>query len=617
VGFARCGVLLEQKPDRYLRSPRFARLEGELFLGAIAWDGAHWPGAEWVLRWRVRDLRESEISRAERSSGDVARGIVALDATLAPLDAEESPVTILHEDGVASVSLGETLVWRARGSASAGCAAVAEGGTWVAWHTDVREETHRADVAKWIVVRFVTDDQRVLAPPDLPDRDRDLDGEEQSFEFPQLVAGEDGALTLLGRGSHNFYRQDLSAEGWTPRQPLSDGAWGSRGRRCVGALHEGELVIARRERRGIAVDWLPAPTGGRPPLVAAVVDLAEPRIRLVRPPDPAPEGLHTYFGDIQQHTAHSDGCGSAEEVYERARWRYGDDFVALTDHESFLGKRTGPGEWRYLQDVADRFDEPGAFATLLAYEWTGKMYPGPGHKCVYLPRRDMPLVSRDELPEGKDLVQRIKSLGGIASPHHIGWTGCDEDGHDDLGQPVWEICSCHGIYEREGHPLGMRGEHTHQLADVMLRKGHRFGFTASSDSHGLLWHHGESRKRDPYRTGLTAVQAPALTRDAVFEALRARRTYATTGAKIMLDFTVDEAPMGSALAAGGGRARVVAYGTDDLVSLELVTEEGVAHAATPDGPHGALEGDVAGRFVYARVVQRDGEHAWASPVFFG
>ena len=335
--------------------------------------------------------------------------------------------------------------------------------------------------------------------------------------------------------------------------------------------------------------------------------------------DPARRrGLRTFFGDIQQHSAHSDGVGSAEEVYLRARDRYADDFVALTDHESFLGKRTGPGEWRYLQEVADAFDAPGTFATLLAYEWTGKMYPGPGHKCVYLPTRDQPIVSRDDVPVGGDLVQRIAEVGGWAAPHHIGWTGCDEEGHDPIGQPTWEICSCHGCYEHADHPLGMRGEHTHQLADVMLRRGHRFGFTASSDSHGLLWHHGEARKRDPYRTGLTAVQAEELTRDAVFNALRERRCYGTSGVKILLDLEVDGFPMGSEIPAGEHVVVGRALGVSPLARIELVGPEGLLATGEVAG----LEGELAARVVfpapgyaYLRVVQEDGEMAWSSPVF--
>ncbi len=55
---------------------------------------------------------------------------------------------------------------------------------------------------------------RIPAQPAAPmtDRDRDLDGEEQGFEFPELVVGEDGAVDIFGRGSHNMYRQRLNAE---------------------------------------------------------------------------------------------------------------------------------------------------------------------------------------------------------------------------------------------------------------------------------------------------------------------------------------------------------------------------------------------------------------------
>jgi hypothetical protein len=267
--------------------------------------------------------------------------------------------------------------------------------------------------------------------------------------------------------------------------------------------------------------------------------------------------------------------------------------------------------------VAERYDDPGAFATLYAYEWTGRAFPGPGHKCVYYPRRGVPIVSRDDVPEGKMLVEAVQKLGGFASPHHIGWTGADEAGHDDLGQPLWEICSCHGCYEHADHPLGQRGELKEHMVDVMLRKGHRFGFTASSDSHGLLWHHGEARKRDPYRTGLTAVQAGELSRASIMEALRERRCYATSGAKIMLDLRADGRPMGSELEQSAAQFEVHATGTTELRSIELVGREGVLSRVEPNGATGVLSARLTSPFVYARVVQEDGEMAWSSPVFLG
>jgi hypothetical protein len=624
--------LLAQRPDRYLHSPRLVpRGPAGATLAAIAWQ----QGEERVLYVDVAEdgslgperLGPPQPAIVALTRGDVATPTDDPGAELTETR-EGARVWVEHADGVASVFLAragepKVLVFRAAGSVAAPCLAQAPTGTWVAFHHDVREDTGAADVAKWIALRFVDGAGRVFEPgAPMRERDRDREGVEQSFEFPALVVGGDGAVALFGRGSHNFWRQDLSAAGFGERLALSDGEWGSRGRHIVAQKLSTVVVVARRDRKGLVVDAQALPTGGAPLLIPTSVDRTlSPRSAPLpdRTRDPAARhGRVTLFGDIQQHSAHSDGLGSADEVYLRARYRYGDDFVALTDHESFLGKRTGPGEWEYLQKVAERHDTPGSFATLYAYEWTGKMFPGPGHKCVYYPHRGVPIISRDDVPEGKALVQQVRALGGFASPHHIGWTGADEPGHDDAGQPLWEICSCHGCYEHVDHALGQRGELRDQMADVMLKKGHRFGFTGSSDSHGLLWHHGEARKRDPYRTGLTAVQAEAVTREAIMAALVARRCYATSGAKILLDVQADGAPMGAALEdRAAAEFEVSAVGSCAIRSIELIGAQGVLARVEPLAEVASLRARAESPFVYARVVQSDGEMAWSSPVFLG
>jgi hypothetical protein len=673
---------LEQRKDRYLHSPRLvAQPDGGALLSAIAWEGpAGEPGSERLVSWAVApdgSLGPEQLGEPCARIVALTRGDQVLPSEAADGELHEERggfrVWVEHTAGVASLLLARAgqpplLVFRAHGTVLSPCLAVdargpareqdvdargsareqevdargpareqevdargpareqnlaAEGkGVWIAFHHDVRESDGHADVAKWIALRFVDAAGQVLEPAaEMRERDRERGGIEQSFEFPALVLGDDGALALFGRGSHNFWRQDLNVAGFGARVALSDGEWGSRGRYVAAIKLRDGVLIARRDRRGIEVDLTPPIQGGAPVLRPARVDWSEPSAtaRVERAADPARRhGLTTLFGDIQQHSAHSDGLGSAHEAYLRARYRYGDDFVALTDHEAFLGKRTGPGEWEYLQRVAELYDAPGQFATLYAYEWTGKAFPGPGHKCVYFPARGAPIVSRDDVPEGRALVQAVRALGGFASPHHIGWTGADEPGHDDEGQPLWEICSCHGCYEHVDHPLGQRGELREQMADVMLRRGHRFGFTASSDSHGLLWHHGEARKRDPYRTGLTAVQARALTREAIMEALCARRCYATSGAKILLDVRADGAPMGSALGDRvAARFEVQVQGTDVIRNIALVGAEGVLAEFTPDAPAASVEARAESPFVYVRVTQADGEMAWSSPVFLG
>lgn len=621
--------LIPQRPDRYLRAPRFEKCNAtRAELSVIAWQ----PDGERIVKFAIG--RDAQV-QDEAVVGDAHAQILAIDprdgrpAQDAAVDhlacCGEWQVRIERDLGLSRViaslpSGAQVVVFEATAIVAAPAVASTATGAWIAFHHNLREDTNTQDIAKWIALRFVDNDGGVHEPTaSMRDRDRDREGEEQSFEFPSLVVTEAGAVALFGRGSHNFWRQDLNEHGFSERIALSDGEWGSRGRFVAATLLDDVLLIARRERKGVEVTCMSPPSGSTPQLrvVDAKVTRQDAQAKEQPTRDPAAKYQRvTLFGDIQQHSAHSDGVGSADEAYLRARDVYRDDFVALTDHESFLGKRTGPGEWAYLQAVADRYESPGVFNTLIAYEWTGTRFPGPGHKCVYFPTAGTPIVSRDDLPVGKDAVARIAALGGFASPHHIGWTGADEAGHQPAGQPLWEICSVHGCYEHVDHPLGQRGDLRDQMVDEMLRRGHRFGFTASSDSHGLLWHHGESRKRDPYRTGLTAVHATSRTRAAIYEALVQRRCYATSGAKIFLDVTVNDAPMGSELTTNDAlRIHVEAEGEANIQRVDFMGDSGPLHSVHVNAKCAVLDAELSARVIYVRVVQVDGEMAWSSPVF--
>jgi hypothetical protein len=156
------------------------------------------------------------------------------------------------------------------------------------------------------------------------------------------------------------------------------------------------------------------------------------------------------------------------------------------------------------------------------------------------------------------------------------------------------------------------------MVDAVLKRGHRFGFIASSDGHGLLYHHGVARKRDPFRTGLAAVQADSRSRDSILAAMRSRRCYATSGVKILLDLRADGRPMGSAF----DEVRDVEVvgtveGTGALSSVELVGPDGVIAEGNVSGSGGLLRAHAAAPHMYLRVRQDDGEMAWSSPIFMG
>ncbi|MDJ0762750.1 MAG: CehA/McbA family metallohydrolase [Myxococcota bacterium] len=507
----------------------------------------------------------------------------------------------------------------------------AQGNVWVAWQTDNSPKTGPGLARQIHVVEMGRDDvvRRPVAPlPDVEDPPR---GEDQGFEAPAITVADDGHLVVIGRGSQSIRRQDLGTQGWSDRIQIDDPGWQCRGRRFAVASAGEHILIVGRERDGIAVRTLPA-------VIASVRGHPElsPVEAKIRCDDGAsayrPEHRHivagqrVLFGDLHQHTAHSDGTGTIEETYARARFRYEDDIVAVADHESFLGKQTPPGEWAEMRRIADEFYRPGRFVTLTAFEWTGRAHPGPGHKVVYLPADGGPVLSRESnaTKTGEGLISAAHRLGALVVPHHVGWTGANMSAHDPTVQTCFEIVSCHGAYERIGAgPIGTRGDDKpgEFIADA-LDKGLRFGFTGGSDGHGLNWHHGVCRKQDSHRSGLTGVFSSEVSREGVLNALRRRRCYATSGEKIGLWFEIDSRPMGEELVVGWPVPfRVVVSATAPIRSISLVSNEGQEIQLNATGKEADIRGTLEPPtpsgwcYYFVRVIQEDDAVAWSSPIW--
>jgi hypothetical protein len=118
-----------------------------------------------------------------------------------------------------------------------------------------------------------------------------------------------------------------------------------------------------------------------------------------------------------------------------------------------------------------------------------------------------------------------------------------------LGNPRYErlveMYSMHGTSETRGTPLSNKVEDG-VSARELLAAGHRVGFIAASDNHnGAPGLSARSSRFTNlvYSGGLAAVWAAELTREAVFDALYARRCYGTTGARILLDFRLNGEPI--------------------------------------------------------------------------
>jgi hypothetical protein len=279
---------------------------------------------------------------------------------------------------------------------------------------------------------------------------------------------------------------------------------------------------------------------------------------------PGYEGYAPYFGDLHNHCGISYGHGSIEDAYANARTQL--DFASVTAHAHWPdipagdpalrelvayhqeGFRRAAELWPHIQDVTEAVHEDGRFVSFLSFEWHSLRY---GDQCVYYcgPRGD--IIRATDLEDMRRHL-RARTARGEACfmiPHHIGYLtgrrGIRWDAFTPELSPVVEMVSMHGAAESdEGpypylHTMGPRdGRSTMQHG---LRRGHLFGVIGSSDHHSA--HPGS------YGHGRLGVWARALTREAVWEAIVARRTFALTGDRIVLALSLDGAPMGSVLSA--------------------------------------------------------------------
>ncbi|NSW57247.1 MAG: CehA/McbA family metallohydrolase [Armatimonadetes bacterium] len=322
------------------------------------------------------------------------------------------------------------------------------------------------------------------------------------------------------------------------------------------------------------------------------------------------------WGDTHCHTENSvDGSGSVQGLYWYARDVARLDFCACADH---VGHSYPEDQWRHIQEMARRFYESGRFVSILGYEWSNAEH---GDKNVYFVRDDEPIrVPRSG--QAEDLFAMLQGVNCIVIPHHpaypVGLRGTDWGRIDPAFVPVVEMCSAHGNGEvmDNPRPYGANKPMGPSLpggfAQDALARGLRIGFIASSDDHTA--HAG--------RVGfLAGVYAESLDREGIFEALRSRRCYASTGARILLDVTADGQPMGSEITATAPPLiRVSVHGTADLGAVEIIRDGQVCHRVRPEGPDCETEyrADSLGfrdGYYYARVTQRDGEMAWSSPIF--
>ncbi len=469
---------------------------------------------------------------------------------------------------------------------------------------------------------------------------REPSGVMQGAEFPVVGLMPDGRAVVASRPSQGAYLEVIDRREISPVFNLTRRGWGARGVRSVLAVApDGSLLLARRARHAAVLERFSVaqvestslefePFEDPPKKKASAV--AVMRCDASGLPGVFPAGAGIFFGDLHMHSASSDGTGCQDEVLARA-WLRGYTLAALTDHDYIVGSPMFPSKFDEMAWVTDAFDARHDFSTLHAFEWTTPPLPrGSGHRNVYF-RGPAPVVLpgyKNGCPDTKALFAALRGRQAIAIPHHTSWTGTDWDNFDPEIQPQFEIVSLHGVSEHPGNlPIPARppaaGSGTFAIDG--LDRGLVFGFVGGTDAHGLIWHHGTARHRDPWTCGLTGVMAASNIRHEIFDSISTRRTFATSGKPLVALIAAGGVKMGQV---GREQAPVeiefYARGTKRLISVSIVRDGKVVHGVRPgSAEYRATWVDrqaTPGRhYYYLRAQQGHGKAgvdlAWSSPVF--
>jgi len=282
--------------------------------------------------------------------------------------------------------------------------------------------------------------------------------------------------------------------------------------------------------------------------------------------------LHPHWADFHGQSEETIGTNSIEDYFTFAR-DYG--LLDISAHQGNDFQVTDEF-WETVNQMTRKFYEPGVFVTFPGYEWSGNTPLG-GDRNVYF-TAEGGQISRSctDLLPGKhsaygisltaaELFQNLtkqKDRKAFAFAH-VGGRYADLSMHDPEIELAVEVHSAWGTFE--------------WLVEDALRQGYRIGICANSDGHKCrpgASYPGASKFGS--LGGLTCVLARRLDRMNIFEALKARHFYATTGNRCLIEMklvTADgrSAMMGDVIHTGAGTARlcVRVIGTAPIESVEV------------------------------------------------
>lgn len=368
---------------------------------------------------------------------------------------------------------------------------------------DLSFNIHSGDVAKLKVIT-----PRVVGP---------------GVEFPVHIHTEDvwGNATINQSGLEaqiQIKDEDEESILADTRVPLSPNGW-TFGSTNISLKPEGEhrVTVTLTDRNGITIQT-------HTDKLSVNSHLPVPRV---------------LYADLHVHSDDTVGTNSTTYNFSYAQKIAGLDIVGYTANDFNITK----DRWEQTLDIIRATNKPGEVVIFPGTEWCGNSAAGGDHNVVFLDEPSKPI----EFPLDKN--------GNVARSFE--W---NEHGPSELQPGAWPLDELYATYAHSPeshlliphvggrrcnlawhHPglerlleIGSAWGHFEWLLQDAVRRGWKMGVCANSDEHrGRCGGGVPGTAVFGTKGGLTGVLAPSLDRLSVAKALRARRTFATTGERLV------------------------------------------------------------------------------------
>ena len=282
-------------------------------------------------------------------------------------------------------------------------------------------------------------------------------------------------------------------------------------------------------RRAVTIEGLSVEEAGT--VRIAIFDESGTRLAESHPLVIREGGISGYWGDMHGQSGESIGLTTARQYFDFAR---NAAFLDATGHQA-NDFQVNNAFWAHLQELTSEHDEPGRFVAMPGYEWSGNTAVG-GDRNVYFRtegrqiRRSSHALLSDRSDIDTDANDANELFGALRANDedcvvyaHVGGRYADTAfAHDPEFETAMEIHSAWGTFEwllPDGFELG------HRCGVVANSDGHKGRPGASYPGAAMFGAYG----------GLTCFLTHELSRDGIFDSLRRRHHYATTGTRMFLD----------------------------------------------------------------------------------